>query len=518
MDKNLPQDPLEEFFRKSLEETDNLPADDGWDLPSLNVWDNVEASIPPTAVIRPINYWKWTAIAASVVILFVGYQWINKNQQVEQLTTELEKNTKELENVKELLNEKIIDTETAPENNLANAQDNNKSERFNTELSEQQEVVQDESIERRESTTSFSGNNANGIGGKNNDGIPQIPSTNSQNIAIENNAQESILLNETKRQNKEIVEEVGAEIKKENLLLDQLSNRNFLVQSEEKTSKEKLDLETKTVVNLKRPRESKLYVGIYGSQNKGKQMTTSSGGSTSMDRRNRIRNSRLENIWTTGGGFRVGYEISNRWSIESGLQYTCSEMYGRHLISKKYTSTGELPNSNGDYENDYALSIVTVFGDVGSDVTISREASMNIPENTPFILQIDSRQKISFLGIPILAKYNLGKIDSKFNVGLKFGTMANFVKEADVEFEAESISPFIEHRKHLIKDKKDLRNAELATLDFMTGVEAEYKVSEKVSFSIEPSLSKSLTPVYEKQGLKTYPMMANVKVGFNYRF
>ena len=74
MDKNLPKDPLEEFFKKSLEGQNELPSDNGWDIPSLNVWDRVEADIQPTAIVRPINYWKWATVVASMVLLFFTYK------------------------------------------------------------------------------------------------------------------------------------------------------------------------------------------------------------------------------------------------------------------------------------------------------------------------------------------------------------------------------------------------------------------------------------------------------------
>ena len=93
MDKNLPKDPLEEFFKKSLEGQDELPSDDGWDVPSSNVWDRVEADIQPTAIVRPINYWKWATVAASVVLLFFAYQWTTQNQQIEILMTEVNENS-----------------------------------------------------------------------------------------------------------------------------------------------------------------------------------------------------------------------------------------------------------------------------------------------------------------------------------------------------------------------------------------------------------------------------------------
>ena len=98
----------------------------------------------------------------------------------------------------------------------------------------------------------------------------------------------------------------------------------------------------------------------------------------------------------------MGFQINNNWSIESGLQYSKLEITARHRIQKQYNTASEIQNSFGDFENEFAILLVTPMGDVESDVTLARSAGSNaIPDQLPFNIPVESNQKISFLGIPL---------------------------------------------------------------------------------------------------------------------
>ncbi len=528
MDKNLPKDPLEEFFKKYLEGQDELPSDDGWDVPSSNVWDRVEEDLQPIAIVRPINYWKWATAAASVVLLFFAYQWTTQHQQIENLTTEVNENSERLENVKELLENKQKELETTIAEQNTKIIDNHQS-------IENEEVAQRDNSEVTQSATSFSEENENGIGGKNNTDSPNIPNRNNENIVNQNlenvpfnkiddtnSLKENLVVeNESSTNLDKINSDNSMEVLSNNKLkesLERLPNRFFTTESIVENENLKTNFERREVLIFDKKKVGKgFYAGVYGSRNLGKRSIHADDSNLSQTRIDKINSTKEQESWTTGGGVKLGFQINKNWSIESGFQYSKSEITARHRIQKQYNNASETQNTAGDFENEFALLLITPMGDIESDVTLSRTAANPIVDQLSFNIPVESEQKISFLGIPILAKYSFG--NERFRFGLKGGILTNFILDSDVEISAvDAPLPSLRHRRNRISNKAELKNLKSTTINWLAGIETEMKINDSMYFSFEPSFSKSTSPIFEKNKVKTYPMMANVKVGVNYLF
>lgn len=535
MDKNLPKDPLEDFFKKSLEGLDDQPSDDGWDLPSSDIWDRVEEKIVPQPVVRVMNYWKWTAIAASVALLIFSYQFFNQNQQIENLTTELENNSQELESVKELLQDQTESKSSAIKEENQHSIVNHQTETPILKEGEKEDFAKSSIGETEQAISeapSFSKNNGNGIGGKNNSDTAPIPSIkNSMPLVFEeeyfsktdqNNLEENRIVEnsmapvetETELKNTVLVDK---EKKIQESILE-LPKRVFALTNNQNKAIEKINLLPTAIIDLIPPKsKTGFYAGFYGSRNQGDLKICGEDSPQAKSRKDWIKNSRQTEVGTLGAGLKLGYRINDRWSIESGLQYSKLVATTEHQIEKQYTSTGQ-QMQNGEFENEYPIILITSIGDVSSDVTLSRSSSLPmIPEQTPFQLDIESTQSISFLGIPILAKYSMG--NTRFNIALKAGVLANFILDSDFEVKKinQPLSVF-RHRSHRIRDKREIKNLNGRSLNALFGLEAEMKLNESTYLSLEPSFSRSINPIFEKEEVKTYPMMASLKLGVNYRF
>jgi len=535
MDKNLPNDPLEGFFKKSLEGMDDLPSDDGWDVPSVDVWDRVEENIqaPPVAIVRPINFWKWTAIAASFTVIFLAYQFFNRGQQINDLTAEINLNNQELESVKELLEKEqkeIHSTIAEEKGHPIHPISNQQSPKPYFQKGEEG-VVQRDDTKHLERTTSFSGNREGSFGGKKNDGIPFVPNTLNQEVESSKVESSTIVFsseqNNISSNSQEIVSDNSNTntMSKEDrnaLAIENLPNRFFETESSKSTSNDfTLNVPTLATIDLIPQRSnSKFYVGGYFSKNLGMRSLYSEDSVEGEARKNKFKSNRQKEYWTIGGGAKIGFQLNDKWSIETGIQYSKAKIESKHRIDKNYTSDSEIQNPlTGELENDYVLSIATPMGDIDSDVTLSRPQGFTIQEGMPFRVELSSIQNIEFLGIPILAKYRIG--NDKINIGLKAGALTSFTLDSDIEIrEVDHPFPMFYHKKNRIKDKSELKDLRSTTVDFMAGagVEAEVKIAKSTYLSFEPSFSKSLSPIFEKNDVKTFPMMASVKVGVNYHF
>ena len=532
MDKNLPKDPLEEFFKKSLEAKSELPSEEGWDVPSSNVWDEIEKKIQPVATVRVINYWKWATIAASLILLFFAYQWNTQQQQIETLTTEVNKNNTELKNVKELLKDNKTKLEkTASVENTASI--------ITPQHIDNQEVASKTNDKNSGNSISSSTSQLEKINKKNKKETEQnlpnkspVPSTlNEQTIANSaNNISNENIIPPNKHeeffekivQNKlENISNTGNDILKNNNTITNLDKLPILfLEAKSITHVEPTNIALPSSIIsdlLPPPTERGIYAGLFLSRNIGTHSIAASNSNSSQTRKNRIATSKGKSEWTFGGGAKIGYQFNKHWSLESGIQYTKTKLNARHRIEKKYTSDHEMTNSGGELESDYTLSLTTSVGDATSNVSLARPAQVTIPEQMPFRLVIESTQQITALGIPILAKYSIG--NNNFKAGLKAGLLTNFIINSDIEIKKiGSPLPTFRHRKHRINDKREIKNLKKNTFDLTAGIEAEFKINNSTFLSLEPSFSRSLTPIFEKENVKTFPMMASVKIGVNYRF
>jgi predicted porin len=75
----------------------------------------------------------------------------------------------------------------------------------------------------------------------------------------------------------------------------------------------------------------------------------------------------------------------------------------------------------------------------------------------------------------------------------------------------------VHHRRTIVEQKfSGLKNT---TLDFLFGIGADYDISKNMSIYFEPTVIRSINPVYNLNGrIKTYPIVVSVNIGLSYRF
>jgi len=55
-------------------------------------------------------------------------------------------------------------------------------------------------------------------------------------------------------------------------------------------------------------------------------------------------------------------------------------------------------------------------------------------------------------------------------------------------------------------------------LDFLIGIGLDYQIANKWRFSLEPTFSRAISPVYQKDKFSAIPKKASVALSVNYQF
>ena len=187
-----------------------------------------------------------------------------------------------------------------------------------------------------------------------------------------------------------------------------------------------------------------------------------------------------------------------------------------HRTQVRYESQTERLNSDGNYESNYHVNLPTSFGEIETDVALTRSSSTQIQQNDYINLVLKTQQELKNLGVPIAIRYRTA--GNKFHFSVKAGVSANFILQKDVTVKAAAVTRNgFQHRRTIIdKQFSGLKNT---TFDVLFGMGLDYDISNNLSIYFEPTVTHSINPVYNLNGkIKTYPIVASLNIGLAYRF
>ena len=126
------------------------------------------------------------------------------------------------------------------------------------------------------------------------------------------------------------------------------------------------------------------------------------------------------------------------------------------------------------------------------------------------IQSTEAQHNLYTISVPVIALYTLQK--NRFSLSPAVGLSANFITGAKIETEI-----------------KDALNKETVTMDKLNGmrdfyiglladINIQYHVSNKWSFGLAPGFKYALTPITQKNVVKTFPYSFNIGAGITYSF
>ena len=543
MDENLHKDNLEEFFKNSFDEENVEPSDDQWDVPSNTVWSNINASIQPVVPVTSSIFTlkKLLAVAASILILaLVCYNLILQNQ-VAELKQVLENQINTIDELEKLVLEN--ESKTGESSDLESEQieefssifPEKKSNKTKVDptlqnnpkaISNQNNVLknnstpsifeEDKSVSNPQLTNSEAANSNSKSentetdlaitqpSSKTNDGVSNPNNNHSQTIISDQDHQKSSTPNSSESLGKSIT------------FLMPLDSKNIF--AEPSPYAEKMTLEILPVnAEVQKPMAATTSrVGFYAGAHIAP--TYSYRNIKSIDGpvlRQKL-NQQEKAIYSVSLGLKGGYQFSKNWSVETGLNYYKNTIQSMHRAQIRYESQIERLNSDGNYDSNYQVNLPTSYGEIETDVALTRNSDTQIDQNDYINMALKTQQELKNLGIPIAIRYRTAK--NKLHFSAKAGFSANFILQKDVTIKAAVVNRNGVHHRRTIIDKQfsGLKNT---TIDILLGLGLDYDISKNMSVYFEPTVTRSLNPVYHINGkIKTYPILASFNLGLNYHF
>lgn len=194
-------------------------------------------------------------------------------------------------------------------------------------------------------------------------------------------------------------------------------------------------------------------------------------------------------------GLLAKYELTQRWSLLSGLTYSSSVRKIRP--STLYAEAGS--NAQAHYQLNTSLG-TTELPNSGNLTPVVGD-SVN--------LKTDSRQILHFISIPVLLRYEF--CVKRLSGYVYSGLSANIL----IHDHSEISLPTTTTETVIVNNISGLKTL---TYGFLIGVGAQYKLYKGISIFAEPVLRSSITSINQNTTVAAYPYSLGLNVGMNYHF
>ena len=219
------------------------------------------------------------------------------------------------------------------------------------------------------------------------------------------------------------------------------------------------------------------------------------------------------------GGIIIGYKVSNRWSLESGVNYSQnSQQSGYSPLPPSGSSVAAVPGFYGpDYSNSPLTNNLGILNmnSIAGIIQISKTSAntelltqMDARYNTSGSIQTESKftQVFDFVEIPLLMKYKL--IDRKMGVEFAGGVSANWLIGNKAYMEVNN-------------SREDIgKTLDISAFNYsgILGAGISYELGKNLIVSMEPRFNYYLNSINKNSGIDYHPYRIGIYTGVNYRF
>ena len=231
-------------------------------------------------------------------------------------------------------------------------------------------------------------------------------------------------------------------------------------------------------------------------------------------------NARETAAFSYDAGIAVGYKLSNKWSLKSGLQYR--QVQQTSNLSLRLTcnqnNPGGGPNPGRRTFTCKAKEVKSSFGEIDIDFVLTDDS---INDGDEVDLNIEHTQALNWLRIPLLVQYKSGK--GKWKAGITGGLAANFLLNQTPKFRP--IRPRdrrFQHRETRLQKPEPTTTQppkiSKSHLEYVVGLGVEYQANDQLHLFIEPTYSAALKPVFENKNIQTTPYSLSGNMGVRISF
>ncbi|MEM6318359.1 MAG: hypothetical protein AAF960_11860 [Bacteroidota bacterium] len=481
MKDNRSKDNLEDLFRQSFNDAEKVNQADGWNVPSVDVWENIEDNLKEDKEDRKIViWWPMIGIAASVLLVISGGQWWLYRQKIKGLADQLELNEKVVQEIQS----DIKALNTLPKLPISPSfilKSDTKGKKTSTELKMAETVV------------------------NNFPNLPKKGNFSSTHSTVEHS---SLLPTQSSIFNPTFEKKAPIDVEKS------------------KPSIEQIPLLTKTNRSLAiPPRNLSIPTFPLPAPDKSANLYLAADLAPIWTGLRRVgdippsfqdffaKNELQESSYTTG--LKMGLGWGKGWSLETGIRYTNVQKRINHSQQILFSNLVEELRPNGDYTSTYALRVGSSSGAVETDVSLSRSSSTTVDDNTNLNLAISFSNQLTYLEIPLLLRkeWHLGKIGWSVKGGFSNRLLLNN------RFDFQNIALDDSRFRSLPASAPIRSNAGLPsrhTMDYVLGVGVNYALQPNLQLYIEPTFNQSVQPIVDIGFRKIYTKNTMLQMGLKY--
>jgi hypothetical protein len=509
MEKNKHSDNLEEFFRKSFDELGDEPAEDGWDTPPEDSWEMIQAGLPAAA---EAVLWRQSglrgALVAMIAFLVVATAVLyyrnaalsvmvdRQAQTIDTLRQELqEMNRKEsveksgLDRQEEKpLEEQMPSIRSAADlETLKNTHQNLAITRHGIPYSFEKRIIREKVTGRPGMTISNLGEGAF---------VKEAEGLNPVELPRENELPPSVKIGQ-------LTDAVGRSTRRLAVLP--------LVASSVAIEAGPTPLPVRPVDFIKKT-DVRFYAGGYVSPN-----FTSRELHPARGMRGAVLPLFKEEEsaeWATEGGLKAGVVFSGRWSLEGGAGFYSIRQSSRHPFRVFFDPELESENSEGDYVATYALSIPSSFGNSEMEVDLSRSRNQSLRTGEAVLLEVETRQELNFITIPLTAAYHICK--GRLDFRLRGGFALNILEEKNFTGVVRSRRMGVQSRS--VRVRTAFEEVRKTGVDYVVAIGAGYRITPQLTLALEPTYRRSLSPTAGGESFRTNSYALGLHVGGFFEF
>ena len=230
-------------------------------------------------------------------------------------------------------------------------------------------------------------------------------------------------------------------------------------------------------------------------------------------------------VFTFSAGGKITYNLSDKWSISSGIYYavkgqTTNVADNNQEVVDTTKNLIYYSSSLGTYSSPnntlQQLQVSTSVKSKSSSSLVYLSAADMKETVIAMNYNYTSREKLEFLEIPLLIKYNL--VNKRFNFYALAGISTNVLLNAR------------SYVHNIIRDKQTnemynddnvastVSHFRLIHGGLSFGFGFQYKIIPKLSIGVEPSFRAAITPINKNSSISTFPFVIGIGTSVNYHF
>ncbi len=219
-------------------------------------------------------------------------------------------------------------------------------------------------------------------------------------------------------------------------------------------------------------------------------------------------------VQSTAINLQLGYQISNKWSIRTGISRYRINSEHEQRFRRIFDPTQEQPTGDGRFKSSYELKMHSKYSVTETEVDFIRSANEEIASGSLLILGLRTRQELRMLHLPLLISYQNRAQDFAWSVHT--GPSLSFLSGKQLNVTAEAILQ--RQNRPQVNLSRELSTISKTLINWQLGAELRYYFSSSLSLHLGPEFHFGLQDLYQSEEQNVRLHSLGIGLGMRYSF